>query len=159
IYVDGGEPLDVGNVTVHTLTLSEGEHHLIVEAYDSLNNTAADQVNFTVDLTPPAVHVDAFWGAVNPGESLTIHFSASDNFALSHVVVEVIYLNGTEIEYRYEDNFDRLYHRDAHPPDIRLGHGGKYELLASDGNKGHVGHGLRRDGRPLGEGTWTGPLG
>jgi len=108
IYVDGGEPLDVGNVTVHTLTLSEGEHHLIVEAYDSLNNTAADQVNFTVDLTPPAVHVDAFWGAVNPGESLTIHFSASDNFALSHVVVEVIYLNGTEIEYRYEDNFDRL---------------------------------------------------
>ncbi|MCD6383691.1 MAG: hypothetical protein J7L88_04445, partial [Thermoplasmata archaeon] len=108
ISIDSSPFMDLGNLTEYAANLSEGAHTAVVEAYDSMNRTSRDQVNFTVDATPPVVHVEAFWGAVNPGETLTIHFSASDNIGLSHVVLEVRYLNGTEAMYRYNDSLDNL---------------------------------------------------
>lgn len=52
VSLDGGEPIDVGLATNYTFTgIPEGDHQVVVTAYDKAGNSASDTVHFSI--VPP----------------------------------------------------------------------------------------------------------
>lgn len=57
ISIDDGPWTDVGAVSLHDMTLSEGEHSIAVRAMDQAGNAVVAYVSVTIDTTPPSIEI------------------------------------------------------------------------------------------------------
>ncbi|RLI13601.1 hypothetical protein DRO33_01005, partial [Candidatus Bathyarchaeota archaeon] len=79
VSIDYGRWIDVGTTTSYTLTLADGNHTIVVRAYDYAGNYAEDIVWLIIDATPPNVEItsptDGDWLATR---AVAIEFSYTD---------------------------------------------------------------------------------
>ncbi|MBS3817562.1 MAG: S8 family serine peptidase [Candidatus Thermoplasmatota archaeon] len=57
--------------------LQDGDHSVEVRAFDAVENTARDHLNFTIDTTPPLLNVSLEEGAVFNNDSLTVRWTGT----------------------------------------------------------------------------------
>ncbi|MFP4607975.1 MAG: Ig-like domain-containing protein, partial [Candidatus Aenigmatarchaeota archaeon] len=82
VRLDEGTWTDVGTNTSHTfLDLNDGEHLVDVKAVnETFGNSAQDNVNFTVDTTPPQVNItDPAENDILTSSDVTANWNGSDN--------------------------------------------------------------------------------
>ncbi len=93
IKVDGRSWENVGTETSYGLSgLSEGIHVVAVRAVDLAGNKANASASFTVDVTPPAVHISSpSEGSIVGEGSVEVSWTTSDNVG---VLKTLLYLDG-----------------------------------------------------------------
>ncbi len=86
---DGGLTwINVGQNTQYNFTnLSEGVHTIYVKAYDVAGNIGEASVNFTVDLTPPALYITYPAPDSIVGDNVTLMWNVTDNYMIDHFEV------------------------------------------------------------------------
>jgi hypothetical protein len=75
-WIDGGTPEDCDSPYTPATPLSDGRHTFHVQASDALGNPASDQLEFTVDTTPPALSIDAGQAGPTNSETPSLTFTA-----------------------------------------------------------------------------------
>lgn len=81
VRVDGGDPtLLPGNATGHTVPdLSDGQHSIVVTAFDGAGNNRSDAVTIYVDTTAPSLTIDSpSDGALLGTSTLSVEWTAND---------------------------------------------------------------------------------
>ena len=91
IRIDGGEWIDIRNVTNYTITgLSEGSHIIEVRVYDVAGNIGEDSIMITIDITAPMIT------GVHPSEqfyinttNVTLSWEAIDNYGIDRYYIRI----------------------------------------------------------------------
>ncbi|MFP4608333.1 MAG: Ig-like domain-containing protein, partial [Candidatus Aenigmatarchaeota archaeon] len=83
VRLDNGSWIDKGNGTNHTFSnLAEGEHTAEVRGWDNAGNNRIENVNFTVDKTPPDIEITSPTESEIVNESdITAEWTGSDNIS------------------------------------------------------------------------------
>ncbi|NYT12839.1 MAG: hypothetical protein GKC03_09905 [Methanomassiliicoccales archaeon] len=112
IRLDSGEWIDVGmNTSFLTESLTDGVHRAEVRAFDGVNNSMNDTVNFMIDTIAPLVQIlSPSSGAIITNTSLDVEWQGSD--AVSGISSYFISIDGSDW--------------------IDLGHATSYHILSMD---------------------------
>ena len=95
IYVDDEKYVELdGSYSEYCLSLSDGQHEIVIMAYDIMNHTSMDRVFVKIDTVPPSINIYEPQNNSFVSKEFTIKWDASDNF---EIVLFRIYLNDSPI--------------------------------------------------------------